>query len=183
VKIQGRQLLFLLPVLGLLGSLPGSSLPSREEVLGAIFPRSTIRAERVFLTGQQQRQAVALSGGEVPTALIARYVAWQGDKEIGRAYVDTHVVRTKKESLLICLDEKGFVSRIEVTAFLEPQEYRVSDRWYEQYEGKTLSRDLNIQRSIRPIAGATLTARATNEAVRRVLAIDRVLRAAEEEKP
>ncbi len=73
--------------------------------------------------------------------------------------------------------------RIEVTAFLEPHEYRVSTRWYEQYRGMTLGEDLSLQRSIRPVAGATLTARATHQAVRRVLAIDRILRAAEEGQP
>ena len=44
-----------------------------------------------------------------------------------------------------------------------------------QYHAKPLGDDLAIQRAIRPIAGATLTAHAVNEAVRRVLALDRVL--------
>jgi hypothetical protein len=34
---------------------------------------------------------------------------------------------------------------------------------------------LNLQRAIRPVTGATLTASAANRAVRRVLAIDQVL--------
>ncbi len=183
MSMRSRQLFLLLPVFCLVGGVQGGSLPSREEVLETLFPGSTIRAERVFLTGEQRRQAAALSGGEVPSALIARYLAWEEGKEIGRAYVDTHVVRTKKESLLICLNEKGVMKRIEVTAFLELHEYMVSDRWYEQYRGQILSDDLSLQRSIRPVAGATLTARATNQAVRRVLAIDQILRAAEEGQP
>ena len=125
MSMRSRQLFLLLPVFCLVGGVQGGSLPSREEVLETLFPGSTIRAERVFLTGEQRRQAAALSGGEVPSALIARYLAWEEGKEIGRAYVDTHVVRTKKESLLICLNEKGVMKRIEVTAFLEPHEYMV----------------------------------------------------------
>ena len=142
----------------------------------SIFPKSDIQAERVFLTRAQQQEAVLISGVKVPSALIARYIAWKGGKEAGRAYVDTHVVRTKKESLLICLDAKGVLRRIEVTAFREPLDYMVSDRFYAQYHGKVLSNSLVIQRSIRPVAGATLTTKATNRAVRRILAIDQVLR-------
>ena len=41
--------------------------------------------------------------------------------------------------------------------------------------GRGLTDDLAVNRAIRPIAGATLTARAASEAVRRVLAIDQVI--------
>lgn len=148
---------------------------TREEALGAVFPGATIRSEQIFLTGDQQRQASAIAGVEVPSALVARYVAVKDGQVVGRAYVDTHVVRAKRESLLISLDGSGGVKRIDVTAFLEPPEYHAPDAWLSQYRGRALDDDLTLQRAIRPIAGATLTARATNDAVRRVLAIDRVL--------
>ena len=47
--------------------------------------------------------------------------------------------------------------------------------WYEQYEGQELDDDLALKRDIRPVTGATLTARATTEAVRRVLALHAVV--------
>ena len=148
---------------------------SRQEALAAAFPGATFRSERVFLTEDQRRKAGALAGVEIPSALIARYRVLQEGKEVGRAYVDTHVVRTKKQSLMICLDEQGQVRRIEVTAFLEPPEYLAPEIWYAQYKGKSLSRQLTLDRAIRPIAGATLTVMAANQAVRRVLAIDQVV--------
>ena len=148
---------------------------TREEALARAFPGAEIRAERVFLTEAQRSAAQAQSGVEVPSLLIARYVATLDTGQVGTAYVETHVVRTKNESLLICLDSEGQIKRIEVTAFLEPPQYMVPEAWLAQYEGQTLNADLNLNRTIRPIAGATLTARATTEAVRRVLAINRVL--------
>lgn len=157
--------------------LAASDLITREEALAAGFPGAAIEAERVFLTSEQVREAAALSGSEVPSALVARYVARRDGEVVGRAYVDTHVVRTKRESLLISLDPEGRVRRIDVTAFLEPREYQAPEPWMRQYHGRPLDDDLGLQRAIRPIAGATLTATATNEAVRRVLAIDRVLTA------
>jgi hypothetical protein len=65
-----------------------------------------------------------------------------------------------------------------MTAFEEPREYQAPEPWLRQYRDRTLGDDLGINKAIRPIAGATLTARATNAAVRRVLAIDSVLREA-----
>ncbi len=150
---------------------------TREEALSAVFPGAQIKSERIFLTKEQQSEVAALSEGKVPSALIARYIARRDGGVVGRAYVDTHVVRTKKESLLICLNERGDLRRVEVTAFLEPTEYLAPQAWYAQYQGRKLDNDLSLQRAIRPIAGATLTGRATNEAVRRVLAIDRALKA------
>ncbi|MEW5976608.1 MAG: FMN-binding protein [Acidobacteriota bacterium] len=160
--------------LSLARAQPGA-LPSREEALAMIFPGATWKAERVFLTEEQRRQAGKIAGGDIPTALLARYLVFKDGVPWGRAYVDTHIVRTKKESLLICLDERGYVKRVEVTAFLEPTEYQASPKWYGQFEGRPLSDELSLQRAIRPIAGATLTAAAANGAVRRILAIDGVL--------
>ncbi len=139
------------------------------------YPGARIQSESIFLTDQQRKDAAAKAGVEISSALIARYLAMRDGKVVGRAYVDTHTVRTKKESLLILLDENGLVKRVEVTAFLEPQEYQASPAWYAQYQGKALNEDLNLQRAIRPVAGATLTALAANQAVRRVLAIDQIL--------
>lgn len=155
--------------------LAAGDLITREEALAASFPGAAIDAERVFLTSEQVREVAALAGSEVPSALVARYVAWRDGEVVGRAYVDTHVVRTKRESLLISLGPEGRVRRIDVTAFLEPREYQAPEPWMKQYHGRPLDDDLDLQRAIRPLAGATLTATATNEAVRRVLAIDRVL--------
>ncbi len=148
---------------------------SREEALRGVYPGAAIRAEQVFLTPAQQREAATRAGADAPSALVARYVATRDGQVVGRAYVDTHTVRTKKESLLISLDVAGQLKRIDVTAFLEPAEYRASEGWLRQYRDRRLDRDLTINRAIRPIAGATLTAQAINAAVRRVLVIDGVL--------
>lgn len=140
-----------------------------------LFPGAQISSEHVFLTNEQENQINALSRGKLPTKLFARYVATRDGRIVGRAYIDTHIVRTKRESLLIALDTQGRVKRINVTAFLEPPEYVASERWLNQYKQKRLSDQLAIHRAIRPMAGATLTTQAVNAAVRRVMAIDQLL--------
>ena len=148
---------------------------SREEALAGAFPGAEIRSESVFLSGDQAARIAELSREEVSGRLFARYVAVVDDQVVGRAYVDTHVVRTKRESLLISLEPDGRLRRIDVTAFLEPPEYLAPEAWRAQYVGRPLGDDLRLDGAIRPIAGATLTSRSVNAAVRRVQAMDIVL--------
>ena len=129
-------------------------------------------------TATAESRLVDLSG-----KLYARYVVSRNGMVVGRAYIDTHQVRTKKESLLVSLDASGRVQRIDVTVFLEPPEYIAGPSWMRQFYDKPLDGDLAIQRSIRPIAGATLTAYAISEAIRRVMAMDQVLTADMEATP
>lgn len=168
--------------LGLWASGVGVSLAaqglSREEALAAVYDGADIRAEQLFLTPAQLEQVATRAGTDPASAIVARYLAARNGEIVGRAYIDTHTVRTKRESLLISLDAQGRVLRIDVTAFLEPPEFRAPVPWLGQYRGRALDDDLGINRAIRPIAGATLTARAANSAVRRVLAIDEILRSA-----
>jgi hypothetical protein len=148
---------------------------TRDEALAAVFPGAVVKAERVFLTEQQMADIAEVGEVEIESGLVARYVATRGDTVTGRAYIDTHVVRSKRESLLISLEADGAVRRVDVTAFLEPPDYVASERWLRQFSRRQLDDDLALQRAIRPIAGATLTSNAATAAVRRVLAIDQVL--------
>ena len=150
---------------------------SREEALALAYPGATITAARLFLTTQQMADVAARAGTAVATPLVARYTARKAGAEIGRAYIDTHTVRTKKESLLVSLDAARAVTRVDVVAFLEPPEYEAPSAFLRQFSGRPLTDDLRLQRAIRPIAGASLTAHAVTDAVRRVLAIDAVLTA------
>ena len=174
-RAAGACALWLVLAAGAAAAQPG--LVSREEALAAVFPGATIAANRIFLTEDQVERIAALSRTEVVSKMYARYVASRGGVVVGRAYVDTHVVRTKRESLLVSVEADGRVRRIDVTAFLEPPEYVPSEPWRQQYYDQPLSDEIAVQRLIRPIAAATLTTGAVNGAVRRVLARDPVLRA------
>ncbi|MEW6322814.1 MAG: FMN-binding protein [Acidobacteriota bacterium] len=172
----------LLPAVALLATAAAAmpspaagQLLSRDEALRLAYPGATLTAERLFLTPDQQKAAASSAGVAVPSALVGRYRAVRDGVAQGRAYIDTHTVRTKAETLLISLDASGRVKRIDVTAFLEPEEYLAPDAFLQQYPGRGLGPDLQLQRAIRPVAGATLTVRAVNDAVRRVLAIDAVV--------
>jgi Na+-translocating ferredoxin:NAD+ oxidoreductase RnfG subunit len=148
---------------------------ARDEALKLAFPGAEIRQSMIFLTKDEQNEASKLAGVPIESGLVARYDALKDQKPVGRAYLDTHIVRTKKESLLIVLSDDGKIRRIEIVAFQEPPEYLPSEKWYEQFEGKSLDPELRLKKEIHPVTGATLTAQASTDASRRVLAIDQVL--------
>jgi electron transport complex protein RnfG len=158
-------------------ALGGKVFLTPEEALRLAFPGAAIERHTAYLTGAQQRQAQKLSGDEeLPSALVTYYVGTKDGRTVGTAYFDTHVVRTMPETIMVVVDPAGRVARIEVLSFSEPEEYQPRAHWYEQFRGKPLDDELSMKRGIRAVTGATLTARATTDAARRVLALDRVLR-------
>jgi len=154
-----------------------------EEALDLAFPGCTVERHTVFLTEGQLAEARELAGVEIPGALVYPYRARCGEEAGGTAYFDSHRVRTLPETLMIVVDPEDRVRRIEILVFREPTEYIPPGPWYEQFLGQELSDDLRLQGDIRSVTGATLTARATTAAVRRALAIHRVLQAADDEEP
>lgn len=149
---------------------------SVDEALKLAFPQCKVERKTAYLTPEQVKRARELSGVEVPSALVTYHVATRGGQPAGTAYFDTHRVRTLPETLMVVVDPQGKVSRIEVISFREPEEYLPRGAWYEQFKGRGLDRELQLKQAIRPVTGATLTARATTDAVRRVLALHKILR-------
>lgn len=149
---------------------------SVDEALDLAFPGCAVERETVFLTEEQVVAARKLSGEAVESALVHPYVARCDGGAGGTAYFDTHRVRTLPETVMVVVTPAGEVARIEVLSFQEPPDYVPRDAWYDQFLGRELGPELDLKRGIHPVTGATLTARATTSAVRRVLALDRVLR-------
>lgn len=156
---------------------------SVDEALARAFPDCSTERRTVFLTEAQLERARKLAGVEVVSALVHPYVARCDGEVAGTAYLDTHRVRTLAETLMVVVGRDGRVRRIEILAFREPPEYIPREIWYGQFDGRELDDELRLKRKIHGVTGATLTARATTEAVRRVLAIHQVLAEIEEGAP
>lgn len=157
------------------GIASGSVLVTVDEALRLAFPDADTTRETVFLNDDQSERVEALCGHRPDTALVTRFRAVREGEVTGWAYLDTHRVRTLPESLLVIVSPAGEVVRVEVVTFREPLDYLPREGWYAQFEGRPLDDELELERAIRPVTGATLTARATTDAVRRVLAIHAAL--------
>ena len=162
--------------------LPAAGAPAKvfltqQEALRLAFPAgASVDRKTAFLTEAQQKEAQRLARSEnPPEALVAYYVGSADGRPIGTVYFDTHVVRTQPETILVLVDPEGKVRRVEVLSFLEPEDYLPLPRWYGQFSGHGLDDELSLKRGIPPVAGATLTSIATMDAVRRVLAVHKVI--------
>jgi Na+-translocating ferredoxin:NAD+ oxidoreductase RnfG subunit len=150
---------------------------SVDEALKLAFPGCQVARRTAYLTGEQRKRARDVAGVEMPSALVTYYAATRDGKPVGTAYFDTHPVRTLPETVMVVVDPQGKVGRVEVISFEEPEQYLPRGGWYGQFGGKGLGPELDLKRGIHPVTGATLTARATTEAVRRVLALHQVISA------
>lgn len=145
------------------------------EALALAFPGCAVERGTRFLTAAEQAEISRLAGKPIESRLAHPYRANCNGAPGGTAYFDTHRVRTQPETLMIVVTPVGSVGRIEVLSFQEPREYKAPEPYLAQFAGKGLADPLAIKRDLRGLTGATLTARATTEAVRRVLALHAVL--------
>jgi hypothetical protein len=152
-----------------------SVLLSVDEALELAFPDCTVERESVFLTEAEMSAASEIAGHPRSRALVVRYVALQDDERYGTAYFDTHKVRTLDETIMVVVNPDGSIGRIEVVSFSEPPDYLPRDGWYKQFVGRVLNDELQLDRGIRAVTGATLTANVTTSAARRVLAVHEVI--------
>jgi hypothetical protein len=102
--------------------------------------------------------------------VVTYYVGTRDDGVTGYAFFDTHVVRTMPATIMIVIDPDSTVRAVEVLAFYEPEDYRPTERWLDQFDGKSLRNDLWLKRGIHNIVGATLSAQSISDAVRVTLA-------------
>jgi len=148
---------------------------SREEALQLAFPKCEIKKSSFYLSKEQRARAKKLSHGKQERNVVHAYEARKNGKLVGTAYFDAHKVRTHKEVLMIIVGKERAIERIELLSFAEPIDYIPRGNWYAQFIGKKLDENLSLKRDIRGVSGATLTARATTSAARRVLALHTVV--------
>jgi len=177
-----RRILFLGLAAVAAGPVAAKVFLTADEALHLVFQSCKVERRTVFLTPEQLARARQLAAGEIKSALVNPYRATCDGKDAGTAYFDAHVVRTLPETLMVVVDPQGRVSRVEVLSFAEPEDYLPPGRWYGQFPGNALSDELALGHRIRGVTGASLTARATTDAVRRVLAIHQVLHGTPEKK-
>lgn len=166
-----------------LALLAGAAAPAaqegvitRAEALRAVYPGAEVTRDRVVLTREQMAAVASRARVGMQGRIFPRYIAREDGVVVGRAYIDTHTPKTERQSLLISLETDGSVKRVDVTVFFEPAQYMAPQAWLRQFDGQVLHEELAVRRGIRPIAGSSFTGRAIAAAVRRVLALDEVLR-------
>lgn len=149
---------------------------SQKQALSEAFPGATRIERRTFILSRDQAERIeALTGRPVEAKVVVIHVAHQGDRVIGFGEIAVHKVRTQPEAMLIVLSPDGTVRSVRIIAFHEPLDYLPTDRWYAQLAGKKKGDRLDLGRDVHGVVGATLSAQAAVDAVRRTLAYWEVL--------
>lgn len=149
---------------------------SRSEAVALAFPDADrIEEQTLVLDDAQLARVERRARAKVDTRIVRVHSGYKGDQLLGYALLDLHQVRTLPEAFLIVLTPEGVVRSLRVVAFHEPLEYMPGGRWYEQFAGKSGEDPLRVGADVHGIVGATLSARATTEGVRRALALFHVV--------
>jgi Na+-translocating ferredoxin:NAD+ oxidoreductase RnfG subunit len=149
---------------------------SQKEALQVAFPEATrIERETHILEEAEAAAIEKRSRSALDSRLVAIHTAWRGEELLGFAHIEVHTVRTKAEGFMVVLGPNGAVNEVRVLAFYEPLEYLPTQRWYDRFTGKAPTDRLRLGWDVDAVSGATLSARAATEGVRRVLAYYEVL--------
>jgi Na+-translocating ferredoxin:NAD+ oxidoreductase RnfG subunit len=149
---------------------------SQNQALAEAFPEATrIERETHILRAREAKRIEELTRQVLESKLVVLHTAYREEEVLGHVHIDVHNVRTQPEALMIAIDPKGQVRSVRILAFHEPLDYLPTERWYAQFEGETTGRGFRVGRDIHGVVGATLSARAAADAVRRMQAYWEVL--------
>jgi len=146
-------------------------LLTENAALERAFPGTTTRRRTVYLTPDQVEAVQRKARSRLPSAMVTVYEARSGGELIGRAVLDTSVVRTMPATVLTVIAPDGTLRMALVLQFTEPPDYLPREGWLKTLEGQALDDDLWPGRGVRRVTGATLTVQALTDAVRRALAL------------
>jgi len=148
---------------------------SKNEALELAFGKSAqVEQLSLFPDEQQIAKIEELAKVKLDSGLFTFYVGKDQGKVLGYAAIETGTVRTKPETLMIVLTADGELRNITTLAFHEPPEYQPPERWFEQLYKRPLA-EMDFNKGVDGISGATLSTRAAVSSVRKVMAIYQIL--------
>ena len=129
-----------------------------------------IERRTAFLTDDEVRGIEERARAKVGSKLITYYIGIDSGRVYGYAFIETHIVRTMPQTLLIHVSPDAVIRSVELLAFHEPADYRAPQGWLTALQNRELDDELWLKRGVHNIAGATITAQTTIATLRRVLA-------------
>lgn len=148
---------------------------SKNEAMELAFGKgSTVELLSLFPDDRQSMKIQELAKSKLESGMFSFYVGKDQGKIVGYAAIESITVRTKPETLLIVLTPDGDLRSVVTLAFHEPPEYQPPDRWFERLYHRSLE-DMDFNKGIDGISGATLSTRAAVNIIRKVMAIHQVM--------
>lgn len=155
---------------------------SKNEAMELAFGKDAqVETLSLFPDDAQMAHIQELAKSKLESGLFSFYVGKAQQKIRGYAAIETSTVRTKPETLLIVLTPEGELSDVRMLAFHEPPEYQPPQRWFESLYRRPLA-DMDFNKGVDGISGATLSTRSALSSIRKVMAIYRVMIGKQQER-
>lgn len=138
---------------------------SRDEALAMYVGPSPDR-KTVFLTDEQLQTVQQRAKAKVESKIVTYYT---GNNRY--AFFESRTIRTMPATFMVVLNSHGAVHSVEMMAFYEPEDYLPPKKWMATFKEKTIKDDLWLKRGVYNISGASLSAQAITESIRKILAV------------
>ncbi len=148
---------------------------SKNEAMELAFGKGTeIESLSLFPDEEQITKIEQVAKIKLDSGLFTFYVGRSQNKILAYAAIETTNVRTKPETLMIVLTPDGALRDVHVLAFHEPAEYQPPDGWFKKLYNRPLA-ELEINKGVDGISGATLSTRSAINSIRKVMTIYQVM--------
>ncbi len=146
---------------------------TEEEALKVVMPKSQlVRKELIRLTPEKKELIEQRIGWKFPEDSFELYIGQTGDKIDGYAMIHHTIGKYKPMTYMVGVDAKGTCTDVELLVFRDAKGSEVrTKRFNSQYEGKTVSDPIRINKDIINISGATMSVRSMSAGVKRVLVL------------
>lgn len=148
---------------------------SKDEAMALAFgDKAQIENLPLFPDDQQIQKIQELARTKLESGMFTFYVGKSQGKITGYAAIESITVRTKPETLMIVLTPEGELKNITTLAFHEPPEYQPPESWFTQLFNRPLA-DMDFNKGVQGVTGATLSTRANINSVRKVMAMYEIM--------
>ncbi len=146
---------------------------SEEDGVKIILPKSErVRKDVIKLSPEKKAQIEERIGWKFPEQSFEVYIGETGSQIDGYALVQNTIGKHKPMTYMVGIDSKGQVSDVELLVFRESRGSEIRQkRFNAQYEGKTVSDPVRINKDIINISGATMSVRSMSAGIKRVLVL------------
>jgi len=146
---------------------------SEEEAVKLMFPKSErIKKELLRVPTDKKMMIEERIGWKFPEAAFEVYIGETGTHVDGYALVQNTIGKHKPMTYMVGVDNTGHVLNVELLVFREARGSEVrTKRFNVQYEGKTASDPVRINKDIINISGATMSVRSMSAGIKRVLVL------------
>ena len=146
---------------------------TEEDAVKIILPKSERIRKEVIRLNQEKKDVIEQRiGWKFPEESFEVYIGETGDKIDGYAMVHNTIGKHKHMTYMVGVDTRGACTDVELLVFREAKGSEVGrKRFNAQYEGKTVSDPIRINKDIINISGATMSVRSISAGVKRVLVL------------